>query len=172
MSEKSAASSNPTHRVRGSNPMPIPHPTCPPRWRGFAQRLVSLAAGRARFHGWDRFASLPRESSEAPWLDNADLLHRVAASDSAAFEQLYENLAPPMFSLVLRMVERHADAEDILQSGFHQVWCHARDYRVDLGSPFAWISTIMRRKAIDSLRARRRHGERMDAAFICRMGDL
>jgi RNA polymerase sigma-70 factor (ECF subfamily) len=118
--------------------------------------LVAIALVRSE----DCDAMLARE--------NAALLRRVAAGDAAAFERLYDQLAPRMFSLAMRMVGSRADAEDVLQIGFAQVWRNAKDYRVDLGSAFTWIATIVRRKAIDRLRARQGHWQRIDAAFNAR----
>jgi RNA polymerase sigma-70 factor (ECF subfamily) len=110
-------------------------------------------------------AEQPRQETVAPPSDNADLLARIASRDIVAFEQLYDDLAIPMFSLVVRIVRSHADAEDVLQNGFNQIWRCAVTYRRDLGSPFAWISTIMRRKAIDVVRARNCQSERLIDAF-------
>ena len=53
-----------------------------------------------------------------------------------------------MFSLVLRRVGSRAPAEDTWQEAFLLIWIRACDCRPQLGSPFAWIATIMRHKAI------------------------
>jgi RNA polymerase sigma-70 factor (ECF subfamily) len=111
--------------------------------------------------------SLPEPAAGGP--DYAALLTGVAAADRAAFEQIYDNFARPMYALVVRIVGSAADADDVLQIGFHQIWRCAKDYRRERGSPFAWMATIMRRKAIDCLRGRLGHFQRTEAAFKCRM---
>ncbi|MDP3071251.1 MAG: sigma-70 family RNA polymerase sigma factor [Opitutaceae bacterium] len=107
-----------------------------------AQAAVSAAAGTPEHARRQR----------AP-AEDVDLLLRVGQCDTIAFERLYDRFSSPMFSLVLRMVGSRAQAEDILQEVFLLIWIRARDYRQQLGSPFAWIATIMRHKAIDWLRA-------------------
>ena len=81
--------------------------------------------------------------------DDAALLQAVALRDEAAFAELYDRLARPVFSLVVRVLRSRAEAEEVLQEAFWQVWERAADFRVERGSPFAWVVTIARRKAID-----------------------
>lgn len=106
-------------------------------------------------------ALIPRARGTA----DVALLVRIAQGDATAFEPLYDNFAGTMFSLVVRIVGSRVEAEDVLQVGFQQVWLHASDYDAGRGSPFAWIATIMRYKAIDALRARCGHRQRIDTAF-------
>lgn len=93
------------------------------------------------------------------------LLAGIAEGDSSAFGKLYDRLAATMFSLVRRILRSHADAEDVLQFGFQQIWERAAEYDADRGSPLAWIATIMRHKAIDVLRSRYGQLERITRAF-------
>src|SRR6185436_20761358 len=93
--------------------------------------------------------------------DDAALLHAVARRDEAAFAALYDRMARPVFALVLRVVRSRAEAEEILQEAFWQIWERAPVYRAELGSPFCWVVTIARRKAIDRLRANSRHLQRI-----------
>jgi len=58
-----------------------------------------------------------------------------------------------------------------LQESFWQVWQRAPDYRPELGSPFCWIVTVARRKAIDRLRANSRHLQRIEDAQGARTED-
>ncbi len=93
--------------------------------------------------------------------DDATLLQAVALRDEAAFAELYDRLERPVFSLVVRVLRSRAEAEEVLQEAFWQVWERAADFRVELGSPFSWVVTIARRKAIDRLRANARHMKRI-----------
>ncbi|MBI4624117.1 MAG: sigma-70 family RNA polymerase sigma factor [Verrucomicrobia bacterium] len=106
---------------------------------------------------------------ESPAPDDLSLLLAVARRDEAAFAALYDRMARPLFALVLRIVRSRAEAEEVLQEAFWQVWERAPDYRAELGSPFCWIVTIARRKAIDRLRANARHLQRI--AEVQRAGD-
>lgn len=103
--------------------------------------------------------------------EDASLLQAVARRDEAAFAELYDRLSRPVFSLVVRVLRSRAEAEEVLQEAFWQIWERAPDYRADLGSPFCWIVTIARRKAIDRLRANARHLQRIEEARNSRNDD-
>ncbi|MEO6245762.1 MAG: sigma-70 family RNA polymerase sigma factor [Opitutaceae bacterium] len=96
--------------------------------------------------------------------DDPTLLHAVARRDEVAFAELYDRLSRPVFSLVVRILRSHAEAEEVLQEAFWQVWERAPDYRVELGTAFGWVVTIARHKAIDRLRANARHLKRIEEA--------
>ncbi len=106
-----------------------------------------------------------------PAPDDAVLLRADARRDEAAFAALYDRMARPVFSLIVRVVRSRAEAEEVLQEAFWQVWERATDYRQELGSPFCWIVTIARRKAIDRLRANSRHLQRIEEAQGARNDD-
>jgi RNA polymerase sigma-70 factor (ECF subfamily) len=103
--------------------------------------------------------------------DDATLLQAVARRDEAAFGELYDRLSRPVFSLVVRVLRSRAEAEEVLQEAFWQVWERAPDFRVERGTPFSWIITIARRKAIDRLRANARHLRRIEEAQGLRAED-
>lgn len=115
-------------------------------------------AWRGRFHFFGRFPAMnPNPNSAA----DAELMQAVAQRDETAFDRLYEQFSRPVFSMVVRIVRSHAEAEEILQEAFWQVWQSAVNYQPALGTPFTWIVTIARRKAIDRLRANSRHLQRI-----------
>lgn len=87
------------------------------------------------------------------WLD------LIARGDSAAFGRFYDRYAAFVFSFARRVLRSNADAEDLLQEVFLQVWKQAGAYRPDRGAPEAWLSTITRTRAIDRLRSIRRKNE-------------
>ena len=95
--------------------------------------------------------------------DDVVLLGRVARRDQLAFAQLYDRFSGPMFSLIVRIVRCHAEAEDILQDAFVIIWTRAASYRSELGSPFVWVAAIVRHKAIDRIRSTTRHRELIEA---------
>jgi RNA polymerase sigma-70 factor (ECF subfamily) len=109
--------------------------------------------------------------SVPPAPDDAALLQAVARRDEAAFSALYDRLARPVFSMIVRIVRSRAEAEEVLQESFWQVWQRAPDYRPELGSAFCWVVTVARRKAIDRLRANSRHLQRIEDAQGARTDD-
>ena len=70
----------------------------------------------------------------------------------AAFAVLYERHAGSVFGLAYRIVRDHAAAEDVTQEAFVQLWRHRQAYAAERGAPRAWLMTIARNRAVDSLR--------------------
>lgn len=97
--------------------------------------------------------------SPPPALQERDraLLDAAAHGDHRAFADLYDRLAAPVFSLILRMVgNERAAAEDIFQESLLRLWRRAPAYDHRQSSVFTWAVTIARGKVIDYLRARGR----------------
>ncbi|MBI3886361.1 MAG: sigma-70 family RNA polymerase sigma factor [Opitutae bacterium] len=101
-----------------------------------------------------------------PEPDDFILLQAVGRGDERAFAQLYDRFSGPVFGLTLRILRSRAEAEEILQESFWQVWKHADRFQPALGSPFTWVVTIARRKAIDRLRSNSRHLQRIQEAAV------
>ena len=89
----------------------------------------------------------------------AELIRAMAAGDHEAFARFYDRYAPLVFPLVLHIVGDRADAADVLQDVFWEAWRGAAAYDRGRGTPEAWIVTRARTRAIDRVRAVRRHRE-------------
>lgn len=85
-----------------------------------------------------------------------DLIHRIARQDKDAFSQFYDRFSALSFTVALRILRVRADAEDLLQEVFMQVWKQAANYNPQRGKPEAWIIMITKSRAIDKIRSRRR----------------
>ena len=90
--------------------------------------------------------------------DPIHLLQQIAGSDREAFRRFYDRYATLAFTFALRLLGSRADAEDLLQELFLQVWRQAQSYSPERGSPEVWLITMTRSRAIDKLRSIRRRG--------------
>ncbi|MCH8556744.1 MAG: sigma-70 family RNA polymerase sigma factor [Balneolia bacterium] len=83
-----------------------------------------------------------------------ELLHRIGRKDEAALSELYDLYKSLLYSLCVSIVKDRAEAEELLQEIFVQVWEKASGFDRSKGTPYAWLTTMTRNKAIDILRSR------------------
>lgn len=83
-------------------------------------------------------------------------MQRVVRQDREALGELYDAVSVPLFSLALRMLADHQEAEDVTHELFVQIWQKADRYDPDLGTPLQWAVRMLRNRCIDRLRARQR----------------
>lgn len=81
------------------------------------------------------------------------LLRRAARGDESAFADLYDATAPRLYGLVLRVVRDPAQAEEVTQEAFLEIWRTSSRFEPDRGSAISWMMTIAHRKAVDRVRS-------------------
>ncbi|MET0518243.1 MAG: sigma-70 family RNA polymerase sigma factor [Burkholderiaceae bacterium] len=82
------------------------------------------------------------------------LLARVALGDRRAFEDLYHRTSAQLFGVVLRINSERAQAEEVLQEVFVNIWRAAGSFDAARAQPLTWLTSVARNRAIDSLRRR------------------
>jgi RNA polymerase sigma factor (sigma-70 family) len=80
------------------------------------------------------------------------LLARSGLGDRAAFARLYTLTSAHLFGVVLRINRDRAQAEDVLQEVYVNVWRAAQSFDAAQSQPLTWLTSIARNRAIDSLR--------------------
>jgi RNA polymerase sigma-70 factor (ECF subfamily) len=94
--------------------------------------------------------------------EDRSLIQRMAMKDANALDAFYARYNRLVFGLVLRIVGNRADAEDVLMDVLWQVWQQADRYDSLRGKPLAWLLTIARTRAIDSVRSNSRQNAKTD----------
>jgi len=82
------------------------------------------------------------------------LLRRVAAGDSRALRTLYDRNAPAALALAFRILRAKAEAEEVVQEAFVEVWRRAASFDPRRGSASSYVLAVCRSRALDRLRSR------------------
>ena len=85
--------------------------------------------------------------------DLAELLRRSARGDEAAFAQLYDATSSRAYGLAVRVVRDPAQAQEVTQEAYLDVWRQSARYDSGRGSAASWLLTIVHRKAVDRVRS-------------------
>jgi RNA polymerase sigma-70 factor (ECF subfamily) len=80
-------------------------------------------------------------------------LERITEGDQGALRELYDAFAGRALAVALRIVKQTAEAEDIVQEVFLDIWKRASQYTPDRGGVGSWIVAIARNRAIDRIRS-------------------
>src|SRR5437879_7944499 len=101
--------------------------------------------------------SRPRAVTVVPQLEpgtpsDVDLMQGIQAGDADALSQLYDRYNGILKALILRVIHNEAEADDLLQEIFMEIWNQAKNFSAQKGKPLGWMVTLARRRAIDGLR--------------------
>ena len=84
------------------------------------------------------------------------LAARMQDGDTRAFDVLYDRHAARALRVARALVGDRELAEEVVQEGFLSIWRNAGRYDPRLGSFRAWALSVVRYRAIDLLRSRRK----------------
>ena len=90
-------------------------------------------------------------------LTDEQLMAMLQRREPVALEYLYDRHSAIVKSLGMKVVHNEAEAEDLLQEIFMEIWNRAAGYDPAKGKPLGWIVTLARRRAIDRLRKCQSH---------------
>jgi len=99
----------------------------------------------------------------------ATLLTRSSRGDEAAFATLYDRTSSRVYGLARRVVRDPAQAEEVAQEAYLEIWRQSARYDGSRGSVLGWMLTIVHRRAVDRVRSSESSRER-DTRFAI-LGD-
>lgn len=105
----------------------------------------------------------PNAPEERQRID-ALLVQRIAGGDRQALAELYDRFSGPLYSSALRILRDQAEAQDVVHDAFVTLWEKASTFETSRGNAFSWAVTLVRNRAIDRVRMRRRRAELLAAS--------
>ena len=90
------------------------------------------------------------------------LMKHISRRRHEALAELYGRHSKRLRATIDGVVHEEAEADDVLQEIFIQVWEEASRYSPKAGKPLGWMVTIARRRAIDRLRRRQAYSRARD----------
>src|SRR5438477_7198234 len=99
----------------------------------------------------------PRLEASVPLLEpgeptDCELMRGIQEGDPDALSLLYDRYNGIIKALILRVIHNEAEADDLLQEIFMEIWNQAKNFSAAKGKPLGWMVTLARRRAIDGLR--------------------
>jgi RNA polymerase sigma-70 factor (ECF subfamily) len=97
--------------------------------------------------------------SAAPERGDPEIIAKIRAGETAAFELLVARYQPKIFGVVRRYARRESDVQDVVQEIFVKVFQKLDSFRAD--APFEhWLMRLAVRTCYDFLRQHQRNRER------------
>jgi len=119
--------------------------------KGMATRIIASGPIRKGL----RILRLPADNTAPnPSPDDFELMRRIAAGDKSALALCYDKFSPLVYSVGMRILRDHQEAEDLLIDVFYELWDRGERYDAARGAPINYLSNLARSRAIDRLRSR------------------
>jgi RNA polymerase sigma-70 factor (ECF subfamily) len=99
-----------------------------------------------------RNVSAVLETRPSPGAWERTTIARIASGDETALASLYDQYAPFIYALALRVLRDRTAAEDVVSEVFVHVWTHADRFDDQRGTVRAWLGVIAHRRAVDRVR--------------------
>jgi RNA polymerase sigma-70 factor (ECF subfamily) len=111
-------------------------------------------------------AAMSRPDHAQAAVDRAQVaFERVRLGDEAAFAEFYDAVGGVVYGTVLRVIRNPAQAEEVTQEVFVELWRTAARFDPSRGSVRTWAATMAHRRAVDRVRSEQsaRNREVVDA---------
>lgn len=89
-----------------------------------------------------------------------DLIEACKRNERAAQKKLYDDYADAMYNVCYRMLQNHADAEDVLQNAFIDVFRNLNKFKYE-STPGSWIKRIVINNCVNFFRRKKFYFEEL-----------
>ena len=102
-------------------------------------------------------------ATELETLSASELVVRASQGDDRALGRVYDLYGTSAYSIAFGILRDHQDAEDAVAHAFTQVWKQSERFEPGRSGVAAWLHTIVRSRALDLHRSRRRRLRAVEA---------
>ena len=103
--------------------------------------------------------------------DDSSLLARIERKDEQAMARFFELHSRLVYSVALRVLRDPAQAEDVMQETFMQIWTRPLAFNAARGNITSLLAVMVRNRSVDVLR-RRKPGDSIDDMQIASSKNL
>ena len=112
-----------------------------------ARRAPALSGGKR-----------PLAGDQADWreragADDRELMERIALRQPEALAALYDRHRGAVYGICARVLGPGADAEEVLEEVFFEVWQRPQRYDAARSAPLSYLAVMARSRSIDRIRA-------------------
>jgi len=97
----------------------------------------------------------PAQAADVAALEDGQLVERIREGSQDALDALYERYQGTVFAVAQKMLQREADAEEIVLETFWHVWRTPEKYDAQRGTVATYLVLLTRSRALDKLRSRK-----------------
>lgn len=98
------------------------------------------------------FVAAAIEKSELEAMGDEHLMRAIAASNTRAFEELYDRYVRGCFGLAMKIVRDPSIAEEVVQDVFMKLWSNPLIFSPERGKFSGWLLTLVHNRSVDKLR--------------------
>ncbi|MBC8082529.1 MAG: sigma-70 family RNA polymerase sigma factor [Hymenobacter sp.] len=81
-------------------------------------------------------------------------MQRLRNRDESAMTLFYDRYSAALYGVIMRIVKKEEEAEDVLQESMVKIWNSFGSYDAGKGRLFTWVMNVCRNLAIDKIRSR------------------
>jgi len=82
------------------------------------------------------------------------IIELLQTQDEEAIRLIYDQYAPVLYNIILRIVKEEATAQNAFQEAMVKVWRYGNKYHTEKGSLFTWLVSLCKNTAIDKTRSK------------------
>jgi RNA polymerase sigma-70 factor (ECF subfamily) len=102
---------------------------------------------------FEQVSSAGDSSAEDTGISLGDLLAAASRGDERAFARLYDLTSSRVYGMVLRVIRDAAQAAEVTQDVYLDVWRQSTRFDAERGSVLPWLLMIAHRRAVDRVRS-------------------